>query len=136
MVKNIYYSVKEKVAKKFKKIKTGITKKYKEAKSEPRSKRKSFLLGFTTVFGIFGVTLLSPVLAAVAKDLPKSSPKPGSTDLCPSPQPAALPSTEIIKGLTGAAVTVCGLAVSSGSFVIGIACGVVVVIGILKVQGK
>lgn len=44
---------------------------FEEARSKPRSKRQSFVLGATTVFGIFGITLLAPVLSAVAKDLPK-----------------------------------------------------------------
>ena len=39
---------------------------FKEVKNQPRSKRKSLFLGFTTVLGIFGVTLLTPVLSAVA----------------------------------------------------------------------
>ena len=43
-----------------------------EAKSKPKSKQKSLFLGFATVLGIFGVTLLAPVLPAVAKDLPKN----------------------------------------------------------------
>ena len=41
-----------------------------EAKSKKRSKRKSLLLGFTTVLSIFGVALVSPVLPAVSKDVP------------------------------------------------------------------
>lgn len=32
---------------------------FEEAKSLPRSKRKSLFLGFSTVLGIFGVTLLT-----------------------------------------------------------------------------
>ena len=107
-----------------------------EAKSKPRSKRKSLFLGFTTVLGIFGVTLLVPVLPAIAKDVPKNTPRPGEVCPAPSPQPAVVPSQQIITGLTGAAATVCGLAITSGSFLVGAACGVVVVVGILKAQGK
>ena len=110
---------------------------FEETKSQPRSKRKSLFLGFTTVLGIFGVTLLTPVLSAVAKDIPKNTPKPG--EVCPSPpanQPAIVPSKEIVKGLSGVAASVCALAVTSGSFVVGVACGVVVAYGILKAQGK
>lgn len=108
--------------------------KFEEAKSQPKSKRKSLFLGFTTVLGIFGVTLLTPVLSAVAKDIPKKGPKPSG--VAPANQPATVPSNEIVKGLSGIAASVCALAVTSGSFVIGAACGVVVVYGILKAQGK
>lgn len=110
---------------------------FEEAKSQPRSKRKSLFLGFTTVLGIFGVTLLTPVLSAVAKDIPKKPPTPG--EICPSPpanHPALVPSKEIVKGVSGVTASVCALAVTSGSFVVGVACGVVVVFGILKAQGK
>jgi hypothetical protein len=133
---NIVSSLKKKVGNKLTNLKTQFKKNYQEVKSQPRSKRKSLLLGFTTVLSIFGVTLLTPVLAAVAKDVPKGSPKPGSTNVAPNPQPSTVPSTEIVKGLTGAAGAICALAVSSGSFLVGIACGVVVVVGILKAQGK
>lgn len=109
---------------------------FSEAKSKPRSKRKSLFLGFTTVLGIFGVTLLASVLPAVAKDVPKKGAKPG--EVCPAPTqtPALVPSQQIISGLSGAAATICALAVSSGSFMVGAVCGVIVVIGILKAQGK
>ena len=71
------------------------------------------------------MTILTPLLPAVAKDIPKNTPSPS-----PSPgQPAVTPSEEIIKGLAG-------IAVSSGSFIIGVACGLIVVVGILKAQGK
>ena len=84
------------------------------------------------------MTLLTPVLSAVAKDIPKNAPTPGPSDVCPNPanQPAITPSKELVKGLSGVAGAVCALAVTSGSFVVGVACGVVVVYGILKAQGK
>lgn len=109
---------------------------FSEAKSKPRSKQKSLFLGFTTVLGIFGVTLLAPVLTAVAKDVPKNTPKPGEVCPAPQPAPALLPSQKIISGLSGAAGTICALAINSGSFLIGAVCGLIVVIGILKAQGK
>ena len=127
-----FKNIKNKTKKSVQKFKENFS----EAKSRPRSKRKSLFLGFTTVLGIFGVTLLAPVLPAVAKDLPKNTPKPG--EVCPAPtqQPALAPSQQIVGGLAGAAATICALAVSSGSFMVGAACGVIVVVGILKAQGK
>ncbi len=55
---------------------------FSEAKSKPRSKRKAFVLGVATTVGIFGLTLLAPVLPAVAKDITKNTPTPG--EICPS----------------------------------------------------
>lgn len=107
-------------------------KNFSEAKSKPRSKRRSLFLGFTTVLSIFGVTLLAPVLPAVAKDLPKK----GEVCPAPTPKPALVPSQQIVGGLSGAAATICALALSSGSFMVGAVCGVIVVVGILKAQGK
>jgi MFS family permease len=120
-------------------IKNGVEKfkeNFSEAKNKPRSKRKSLLLGFTTVLSIFGLTLLAPVLPAVAKDIPKDAPKPGQ--VCPSPATPLVPSPSqlITTGLSGAAATICALAITSGSFLVGGVCGVVVVVGILKAQGK
>lgn len=119
---------------KFKNHSQIFKKKFEEVKRQPRSKRKSLLLGVTTALGIFGVTLLTPILAASAENVPQST--PGPSDACPSTQPSMTPSAEIVKGLTGAAGAICALAVSSGSFLVGIACGVVVAVGILKAQGK
>jgi hypothetical protein len=131
-VKNKITNIKNKAQNGAQKFKENFS----EAKSKPRSKRKSLFLGFTTVLGIFGVTLLAPVLPAVAKDLPNKGAKPA--EVCPAPnqQPALVPSQQIITGLSGAAATICALAVSSGSFLIGGVCGVIVVVGILKAQGK
>lgn len=95
-----------------------------------RSKVKCGLLGFTTAFSIFGLTMFGPKLAAMAKDLP--APEPAKTPSSPSSKE----SEKIVKGLAGAAASVCFIAVQSGSFLVGIACGVVVGIGILKTQGK
>ena len=110
----------------------GFKEKVNEKKKQPRSKLKSYLLGFGTVLSVFGITFFSTSLPANAKDIPAPGPStPGQ--LAPAP---AKQSDEIISTLSGAAAAVCGLAVTSGSFLIGAACGVVVVIGILKVQGK
>lgn len=142
-IKNILLSFKvsarSKIKNKTTNIKNGAQKfkeNFSEAKNKPRSKRKSLLLGFTTVLSIFGVTLLASVLPAVAQDVPKDTPKPDQVCPSPTPQPTLVPSQQIISGLSGAAATVCALAISSGSFMIGGICGVIVVVGILKAQGK
>lgn len=128
-MKKIVYNLKNHVQD----FKINFKKKFKEYKEKPKSKRKSFILGFTTAVGIFGLTLFGPALSAVAKDIPKGNPKP--TDIAPAP--AIPPSKEILNsGLSGAAASVCALAITSGSFAVGIACGVIVVIGILHLQGK
>lgn len=74
----------------------------------------------------------------MAKDILKGSPNPGSTNLAPSLSltPSALPSAKIVNGLADIAGGICALAVSSGSFLNGAACGRVIGIRILKVQGK
>lgn len=114
-------------------FKINFKKKFKEYKEKPKSKRKSFIIGFTTAVGISGLILFGPALSAVAKDIPKGNPKPNDIVLAPS----APPSKEIINtGLSGAAGSVYALAVTSGSFAIGIACGCIVVIAILHVQKK
>lgn len=113
-------------------FKINFKKKFKEYKEEykekPNSKRKSFIIGFTTAVSIVGLTLFGPALSAVAKDIPKGNPKP--TDIAPAP---AIPTS---KGLSGLAASVCGLAITSGSFAVGAACGFIVVIAILHAQGK
>jgi hypothetical protein len=116
-------------------FKINFKKKFKEAKEKPKSKRKSFILGVTTAVGIFGFTLFSPALVAVAKDLPKGNPKP--TDIAPAPVPTLPPSNEIINtSIAGLASSVCALAITSGSFAIGVACGCLVVVGILHLEAK
>ena len=102
-----------------------------ETKELPKSKVKRAAIGMMTVFSIFGISLLGSTLPAVAKDqMPTNTPKP---DTAIQPRPT---SDSIIQGLEGAAGTVCVLAISSGSFIVGGLCGLIVVIGILKVQGK
>lgn len=121
-------------------IKNGFQKfkeNFSEAKSKPRSKRRCLLLGFSTVVSIFGVTLFTSILPAVAKDIPNGAPKPGQVcPAAPTLQPTLITSQQIITGLSGVAATICALAVSSGPFVIGGICGLVVVVGVLKAQGK
>ena len=128
-MKKIVYRLKNRVQD----FKINFKKKFKEYKEKPKSKRKSFIIGFTTAVGIFGLILFGPALSAVAKDIPKGNPKP--TDIAPAP--SIPPSKEIINtGLSGLAGSVCALAVTSGSFAVGIGCGFIVVIAILYVQGK
>jgi cytochrome c biogenesis protein CcdA len=50
-------------------FKINFKKKFQESKEKPKSKRKSFIIGFTTAVGIFGLTLFGPALSAVAKDI-------------------------------------------------------------------
>lgn len=106
---------------------------FSKVKIEPRSKRQAFLLGATTTLSIFGVALLAPVLPAVAKETAKNIPKPGD-----GPAPAVTPdeSNKIISGLSGAASAIYSVAVSSGSFVVGAACGLMVAIGLLMAQER
>jgi hypothetical protein len=112
-------------------FKINFKKKFKESKEKPKSKRKSFILGLTTAVAIFGFTFFGPALSAVAKDLPKGNPKP--TDIAPA---TSVPPEIINTGLSGLTASVCGLAITSGSFAVGVACGFIVVIGILHMQGK
>jgi len=128
--------LKRKISNKIKNGAEKFQKNFSAAKSKPRSKRRSLFLGFATVVSIFGVTLLAPVLPAVAKDLPNKGPKPSEICPAPTPEPALLPSERIVGGLAGAAGSVCALAISSGSFIVGAACGFIIVVGILKAQGK
>lgn len=60
----------------------------------PESKVKCGLLGFTTAFSIFGLTMFGPKLAAMAKDLLVSEP-------VKTPWPKE--SEEIVNGLAGIA---------------------------------
>jgi hypothetical protein len=140
-IKNRFTSLKRNVSSKITNLKNGsqaqkFKENFNEAKSQPRSKRTSLALGFTTVLSIFGVTLFASTLPAVAKDIPGKGPQPSPGGAPPASKPATLPSKEIVKGVSGAAASVCAIAVSSGSFVVGAACGLIVVYGILKAQGK
>ena len=125
--KNKVRNLREKLRKNLQEFKNDFN----EKKGQPRSKRKSYLLGFGTVLSIFGIVVLGSSLPVNAKDLP---PKPGqSPQLQPAPPKQ---SDEITKAVAGAAASVCAIAVTSGSFLLGAACGLVVVVGILKAQGN
>ena len=105
-----------------------------ETKDLPKSKIKRATIGMLTVISIFGISLLGSKLPAIAEDkMPTNTPKPDTCIQAPSAQPT---SDSIVQGLEGAAGVICALAISSGSFIVGGVCGLVVVLGILKVQGK
>jgi len=108
----------------------------KKTRNIPKSKRKSALLGFVTVLSIFGVTLLGSSLPVIAKDLPAPGPGSATNPGAATNPPCPKQSDEMRKALSGAAASVCALAVTSGSFLVGAACGIVVVYGILKVEGN
>jgi len=114
-------------------FKSDFKTKFKENKEKPKGTRKFFLAGVTTAVGIFGLTLVFPSLPAIAKDLPNQiNPNPDITPMAPTP-----PSNEIVKtSVSGLAGSACAIAVTSGSFAVGILCGCIVVMAILKVQGK
>jgi hypothetical protein len=114
-------------------FKTNLKKKIEEYRKNPKSKRQSFFIGLGIPIAILGISVFGKPLSALASDIP-GSPKPKPTDIIPAPAPS--PAPIISTGLSGAAATVCGLAITSGSFAVGIACGLIVVIGILHTQGK
>jgi hypothetical protein len=109
-------------------FKSNLKKQFNESKKEPKSKRKSFIIGLLTVIGIFGLTLVGPALSAVAKDLPPAAPKPSGP--APTPPAPALPPSKEIYGLA------VSLAIRSGAFTIGVICGLIIVAVILHAEGK
>ena len=142
-IKNTLLRFKVSARNKITNIKNGVQKfkeNISETKNQPRSKRRSLLLGFTTAITIFGITLIASVLPAIAKNVPKNTPKldPGPGQVCPCPalKPALIPSEQIVSVLAGATATICSLAIYSGFFMIDTICDVIVVIGILKASGK
>ena len=100
-----------------------------EEKKRPKSKLKSYLFGFGTALSILGITFFTKSLPANAND----APVPAPDQISPAP---AKSSDEIVATLTGVATSLCATPVSSGSFLVGIAYGVVVDIDILKAQRK
>ena len=104
-----------------------------QEKSKSRSKKRDFMIGFGTILSVFGITLLGPKLTAIAKETSKN---PGSTPNTPNPSPTTTaPNPATAERLSGAAATVCAAAVTSGNFLVGAICGLIVVGGILYVQG-
>lgn len=145
-MENLKKSVKLKLAK----FKTDLKdwsqtfrKNFQETKDSRKSRRKALFLGFTSSLAISGITLLTPVLSAAAKYLPNNTntsgqPRPpGPSNVCPTPNsPPTVSSKNIISGAAGAAATVCALAVSSGFFMLGAACDIIVAFGIIKAQNR
>jgi hypothetical protein len=113
-----------------------LKRKISKAHNSPKSKRLSLFLGFSTVMGIFGITLFSSVFPAFAKDFPVEPPKPNQTTpilpgpVCPTQPPVFLPSQKIAEGI------LISIAANSGSFLIGGVCGLIIVFGIFKVRRK
>jgi hypothetical protein len=87
-----------------------------EACQKPMSKRKLTLLGFSMILASFGITMLAPVLQAIAKDVP--APKP--TDVAPAP----IVNQKLRERLGVFAIAVCAGAATSGSFVLGAPFGI------------
>ena len=105
---------------------------FNEAKALPKSKRKSFMIGFTTAVAIFGLTVFGRSLPAIAQDV---LPKGGINNS--QVAPTLPPGSEIIStGGAGIAASVYALAVTSGAFAIGVTCGCVLAVGILFAQRK
>ena len=101
-------------------------------KTKPRSRKRDFMIGFGTMISLFGITIFGPKLAAVAKETPKS---PGGTPNTPSPASTPPVDPATAQKLSGAAASICAAAISSGNFLVGAICGLIVVGGILYVQG-
>jgi hypothetical protein len=79
---------------------------FEEAKKNPVSKRKAFLLGFTSVTTVVGVMIFAPMLPAFAKEIPKDLPKPnGVVPVPPPPAKDALTKA----GRTGMAAVIGGI---------------------------
>ena len=82
---------------------------------------QKFGLGFSTAAAIFGIYKLAGPAIAYAAD--KKPPSPN--DVCPVPAPAA--DKEVAKEFTaGVLAVLCGTAVTSGAFWMGLACGALV----------
>ena len=117
--------------------KINFKKKFKEYKEKPKPKRKSFILGFTLVLATFGVTLFGPALSAIAQDIPKGA--PNATEMVPPPVANTavvvrdtIPQKEFINtGIPGVL-----FAINTGMFAVGVACGCVIIVGILHIENS
>jgi hypothetical protein len=136
--------------------------KSKEYRLTRRSKRKSFAIGFTTSLSLFSMAIFSRALIAYAKDLPIPGPTgPGvvpdpGTGLVPGPTPGQIPvpapnpravvtprapvlppiNSPANTNLSGMAGSFCAVAVTTGSWVLGAVCGLIVAAGILHLEKK
>lgn len=140
LVSKLQTRIRHKIAKTHRNVKTSLKNgletfqtNFEKARKKPVSKRKAFLLGFTTVISLAGVTILAPIFPAMAKDLPKTPGKPDG--LVPTP-PSTSPTLDVIKdvGLKSIATFVggiCAAAVTNGTFVLGALCGFLVASGML-----
>ena len=96
-------------------------------------KQNFLFLNFTTVVNIFKITLFISILSVVVKNILKNIPKlPG----LPVNQTGIVPNKEIAKGVFSVIASICVLAVTFGSFVKKIACSIIMVHDISKVQRK
>lgn len=87
---------------------------------------RNFALGFSTAAFIVGIYKLAGPAIAYAAD----KPKPSATDVCPAPPPGA--DKEIGKDfVAGVLAVLCGTAVTSGAFWMGLTCGALV-LGAIK----
>ena len=134
------------ISKLFTKVKTSVKtniqngletarKNFDESKKKPVSKRRAFLLGFTTVTSLFGIAMFGPMLPAIAKDLPNNPAKPGG--VVPTP-PSSSPSTEMIGKIGSQALGtfvggICAAAATGAGvpLIFGALCGFLVATGMI-----
>ena len=123
----------------FKNLKQTLKAQYDQEKQKGRSKRKSAILGFSTVISVF----LLKNAPAIAKEIPRRNPSKNVKKKPPIQQKKApvQPSGIIVKQKfreAGSAFTgvICMAAFESGSYILGAMCGCAVVAGILITTGK
>ena len=124
---------------KLKNVKQNVKTQYDQEKQKVRSKRKSAILGFSTVISVF-ILKNAP---AIAKEIPIQNPSKSVKKKPPIQQKKApvQPSGIIVKQKfreAGSAFTgvICMAAFESGSYILGAMCGCAVVAGILITTGK